>query len=96
MTMNATGKPEPVFTADQWRILSSLVAQSAQTQNASGPLVSAVNELKASIDSGNNTQYTVNVDMTGANVSSTVDMEKAVYNALVKIDAKTGRSRTIR
>jgi hypothetical protein len=96
MTMNATGKPEPVFTADQWRILSSLVAQNAQTHNATGPLVQAVNELKASIDSGNNSNYTVNVDMTGANISSTVDMEKAVYNALVKIDAKTGRSRTIR
>jgi hypothetical protein len=33
--------------------------------------------------------------MTGANVNSTVDMEKAVFNALVKIDNKNGRSRTI-
>jgi hypothetical protein len=60
-----------------------------------GPLAQAVTELKASIDSGNNSNYTVNVDMTGANINSTVDMEKAVYKALVKIDAKTGRSRTI-
>jgi hypothetical protein len=63
--------------------------------SASANLVAAVNDLRSSIDSGNNSNYTVNVDMTGATVSSTVDMEKAVYNALVKIDNKNGRSRTI-
>jgi TP901 family phage tail tape measure protein len=91
--LNGTGKPEPVFTDEQWTVMSSLVSNGASNAQAVKTISDAVQN--GSIDSGSNAQYNITVDMTGATIAKTVDMEKAVSNALDKIDAKLGRSRTI-
>jgi SLT domain-containing protein len=89
--LNGTGKPEPVFTEGQWSIMSSLIANT--TTMASAMANAAVNSGNVASESG--PTYNVKVDMTGATISSNVDMKQAVYDALIAIDYQNGRSRSI-
>lgn len=90
--LNGTGKPEPVFTDEQWSIMSSLIANT--TTMAAAMSEAAMGTASGIANEGGNT-YNVTVDMTGATFQSDIDVEKAVVNALSKLDYKYGRSRTI-
>jgi SLT domain-containing protein len=84
--INQSGKPEPVFTDAQWRIMKNLVSRSVPGLNGAG-LSNVASEFAST--------YNVTIDMKGAHINSNVDMEEAVYSALIKIDDKLGRTRTI-
>lgn len=88
--LNGTGKPEPVFTQEQWAIMSSLIANT--TSMASAMTAGAAT---GNVASESKHTYNVKVDMSGSTFQKDIDVEKAVYTAMVKFQNKTGMNRTI-
>lgn len=60
------------------------------------PLSQQLKDGIAKIDSGTTDQYTVSIDLRGAVVRETVDIEKAVYDAINKRESRLGRSRVVK
>lgn len=84
---NGTGKPEMVFTAEQWETLGRIVSSAATNH------IRPRHNVPAQPVGGDT--FNVTVDFRGATIEKDVDIEKAVYKALEKAESKRGRSRRI-